>query len=279
MKDNFLYKMFRQLMIPSVMAAVGLAVANIADSLVVGMRMGSTGLAAIGITLPIYMIYALFYVGIGIGGSVEFAKYAGAGKNRSARDIFNMMMMFSIIIGLFFSICGVFFTQEVLYLLGTSPKDGEMYVLAYRYARILLISAPVFFINTPLCMFIRNDDNPKLSSAGYVAGNVIDVFLNFLLVIVMDVGVTGSVWSTVIGQTVATFIFMTHIFRKNHILRIKPVKPSMKKMLTTFKIGFASSNQYFSQFLFIMIANRILVSHLGYSGVAVFDVVMNVSYV
>lgn len=279
MKDNFLYKMFRQLMIPSVMAAAGLAIANIADSLVVGIRMGSTGLAAIGITLPIYMIYALFYMGIGIGGSVEFAKYAGAGKNRSAVEIFNMMMTVSVAFGLVFTVCGLFFTKEILYLLGTAPADGEMYVLAYRYARILLISAPVFFVNTPLCIFIRNDDNPKLSSLGYVVGNVMDVFLNVLLVLVLDVGVTGSVWSTVIGQFVATMIFLTHLFRKQHILRIKPVKPDVKKILVTFKIGFASSNQYISQFLFIMVANRILVSHLGYSGVAVFDVVMNVSYV
>lgn len=279
MEDNFLYKMFWQFIFPSVMAAMGLAVANIADSLVVGIKIGSTGLAAIGITLPIYMIYALFYIGIGIGGSVEFARYAGAGKNRSAVQIFNMMIMASVVIGLIFTVCGLFFTQELLYLLGAVPADGEMYILAYRYVRILLISAPVFFINTPLCIFIRNDDNPGLSGLGYVVGNVMDVFLNFFLVIVMDVGVTGSVWSTVIGQFVSTMVFLPHLLKKQHILRIKPVKPDVKKILITFKVGFAGSNQYISQFLFIMIANRILISHLGYSGVAVFDVVMNVSYV
>lgn len=279
MKHNFLKKMFWQLMIPAVMSSAGLALANIADSLVVGIRMGSDGLAAIGITLPIYMIYALFYVGIGIGGSVEFAKQAGAGKNKRATDIFNMMMELSVIIGIVFTVTGIFFTKQVLYILGTVPGDGNIYILAYRYAKILLICAPVFFINTPLYMFVRNDGSPKLSGAGFVIGNVLDVLLNYLFVIVMNVGVTGSVWSTIIGQTVAILIFMIHIFGRKHIITLQPVKIRLKEVLKIFKIGFASSNQYLSQFVFIVISNRILLSGLGYQGVAVFDVVMNVSYV
>ncbi len=278
-ETRFIRKMFWQFMIPSVFAAIGLAIANIADSLVVGMRMGDDGLAAIGLVQPIYMVYAVFYMSIGVGGAVEYAKLMGAGKKKDALKVFNMMMTLSVIIGVLFVICGIFFTKEVLMILGTKPADGMIYVLAYRYAKILLIGAPVFFINVPLYIFVRNDDDPKMSTIGFVIGNVVDVSLNFILVIGLDVGVTGSVVATITGQAVAMIFYLPHLFGDKYLLRVIPTKPDIKYILKILKNGFSSSNQYISQFLFITIANRILVREMGNPGVAVFDVVMNVSYV
>ena len=280
MKNQFIQKMFWQLMGPSILAAIGLAIANIADSLVVGISTGSVGLATIGLTVPIYMIYAVFYVGLGIGGSVEFARLAGEGKVQEARKIFNMTMFVSVGIGLIFCVAGIFFTRQVLWLLGTSPADGRLYQLAYQYAHILLVSAPVFFINTPLCIFIRNDDAPKLAGIGFAVGNVIDVVMNFTLVLGLKVGVAGSIWATVIGQTVSVLILSIHILgKKEHIMRIAPVMPECRKITKILKSGMATSNQYVLQFIFIMIINHILNNRQGNTGVAVFDVVLNVSYV
>ena len=45
-QDIFTGKMFRSLFVPSLWASVGLAFSDMADALVVGWRMGETGLAA-----------------------------------------------------------------------------------------------------------------------------------------------------------------------------------------------------------------------------------------
>lgn len=243
------------------------------------MRMGDAGLAAIGLVQPIYMVYAVFYMSIGVGGAVEYAKLMGAGKRKDALRVFNMMMALSIAISMIFVICGVFFTKEVLMLLGTKPADGMIYTLAHRYARILLIGAPVFFINVPVYIFVRNDDDTKMSTMGFVIVNIVDVSLNFILVIWLNMGVTGSVMATIIGQIVAMLFYIPHIFGGKYTLRIIPVKMDFKRVLYILRNGFSSSNQYISQFLFITISNRILVKEIGNSAVAVFDVVMNVSYI
>ena len=278
-ETKFIRKMFWQFMVPSVFAAMGLALANIADSLVVGIRMGDDGLAAIGLVQPIYMVYAMLYMSIGVGGAVEYAKLMGAGKKRDALRVFNMMMTLSLIVSVLFVICGIFFTKEVLMVLGTRPVDGMIYVLAHRYAKILLMGAPVFFINVPLYIFVRNDDDPKMSTIGFVIGNIVDVSLNFILVIGLDAGVIGSVVATITGQAVAMLFYLPHIFGDRYLLRIIPTKLDVKYILKILRNGFSSSNQYISQFLFITISNRILVREMGNPGVAIFDVVMNVSYV
>lgn len=115
-ETKFIRKMFWQFMIPSIFAAIGLAIANIADSLVAGMRMGDAGLAAIGLVQPIYMVYAVLYMSIGVGGAVEYAKLMGAGKRTDALRVFNMMMALSIAISMIFVIyCGTVFSGCVGY--------------------------------------------------------------------------------------------------------------------------------------------------------------------
>lgn len=115
-ETKFIRKMFWQFMIPSIFAAIGLAIANIADSLVAGMRMGDAGLAAIGLVQPIYMVYAVSYMSIGVGGAVEYAKLMGAGKRTDALRVFNMMMALSIAISMIFVIyCGTVFSGCVGY--------------------------------------------------------------------------------------------------------------------------------------------------------------------
>lgn len=73
-QDVFTGKMFHRLFWPSLWASVGLAFSDMADALVVGWRMGETGLAAIGMTLPLFMVINLFMHGLGIGGSVHYAQ-------------------------------------------------------------------------------------------------------------------------------------------------------------------------------------------------------------
>ena len=49
-------KMFLRILWPSLISSVALAIADVADALVIGNRMGESGLAAIGIVTPLYMI-------------------------------------------------------------------------------------------------------------------------------------------------------------------------------------------------------------------------------
>lgn len=279
MKDVFTRKMFYVLLRPSIIASAGLALANIADSLVTGIHIGETGLAAIGIVMPLYMIYALFYVGIEAGGVVEHSHMLGAGKKEDAMKLFNMLLSVSIAVGLLFTIAGIFFTKQILFFLGTSPDDGDIYYVSYDYAKVLLISAPVFFINTPLYGLIRSDGYEKLAALGFVVGNVLDVILNVVFVIGLDMGVQGTVYSTVTGQCVSVLIYIICLLGKDTTLKIRLVKPQVKLIFHSLKMGLSTSSQYIFQFIFIISVNHILMKISDDSSVAVFDVVLNISYI
>lgn len=278
-KDKVTDKIYKDYFIPLTLSSVGLAASNIVDSLVVGQRMGDNGLAAIGISSPIYMLYAIFYITLGIGGSIVCAEEVGNGKKKDANRRFQMLMELSVLIGIVFTVMGLLFTPQILFLLGTKPGDGLVYEYTYQYVHALLLCAPAFFLNQPLYLFVRNDDDPKLAGIGYFVGNAIDVCLCFYFVVMLEWGVKGSIYSTLIGQIIACAVYAFHFIKNKKALHLGLAAFDFEMLKRPVQIGLSTSNQYLAQFIFIMLTNRILISKMGDLGVAVFDVVINVSYV
>ena len=278
-KDKFTQKMFYRFLAPSLVCSAALACGNIVDALVVGNRMGEPGLAAISLMLPIYMVFNVFDIGISIGGSIEFAKLLGEGKAKAAKIHFNRMLQAALAISILFAVLGNLFLPQILYCLGATANDTALYEMSYTYAKILVSAAPLFFINFLLYYFIRNDDNQKLASIGFIIGNVLDIVLNYVFVILFDFGVAGAIWSTVIGQAVSILIYLPHLFMKHNILGLQAIRPCRREVFKSFRTGLSTSNQYLFQFLFILFANNILMRIGGQGGVAIFDVVLNTSYI
>jgi Na+-driven multidrug efflux pump len=73
----FTSRMFYRFLIPSMVSSIGLSWGNIVDALVVGAKMGETGLAAIGLITPVFMIFNVMDLGIAIGGSVKYRDFGG----------------------------------------------------------------------------------------------------------------------------------------------------------------------------------------------------------
>ena len=62
------------------LASLGLVAANIMDAVVVGRQMGASGLAAIGMVSPIYVLYNILGYGFSVGGAVTFSKLMGKAR-------------------------------------------------------------------------------------------------------------------------------------------------------------------------------------------------------
>ena len=203
---------------------------------------------------------------------------ARAGQ-KAAKAHFNRMLQAALAVSILVAILGNLFLPQILYCLGATAEGSALYEMSYIYAKILISAAPLFFINFLLYYFVRNDDNQKLASIGFIVGNVLDIALNYVFVILLDFGVAGAIWSTVIGQVVSILIYLPHLFMKHNILGLQAVRPCGREVFKSFRTGLSTSNQYLFQFLYILFANNILMRTGGAGGVAIFDVVLNTSYI
>ncbi|MDD7178490.1 MAG: MATE family efflux transporter [Lachnospiraceae bacterium] len=277
-QDQFTGKILKKLWIPAMFSAMGLAFADIADAVVVGQRMGVTGLAAISICLPIYMVLNIFMHSLGQGGSIRFAKLLAEGKREEAVACFNRVMCIGLAISILIAVFGNVFVQPVLSVLGTVPADGALYEACRAYGGIILGGAPAFFFAYMGNYFLISDDNQKLASVGFVVANAIDIVMNILLVLVFDLGAAGAAWATVIGMLVVVVIYLPAFWQKNHFLRFRVCKMDVCEVWGCFRTGFAVGIQYIFQFIFLLTANNLLMRMAGATEVAVFDMLQNASY-
>lgn len=280
-KDVFSDRMFQKLWLPSILTAVGLAVADMADAIVVGQKMGAIGLAAVSLILPVFMLINIFVHGFGIGGSVRFSKYIGQGRKKEAVSSFNQIFALLLFISIGCSIAGNVFLTPLLKLLGVEAADGVIFEASKEYARVILCGMPVLFSSYLLNYYLRNDNNQTLAVIGFTVGNIADLCMNVLFVLIFDFGVIGAAISTVLGQAIAICIYLPGFFWKRHLLRFhirQMLELDLKSCMSCFVVGFSSSIEHLWHFLFFLIINRSLMYHVGENGVAVFDMVQNMSF-
>lgn len=278
MKENsqFIQRIFMKFFLPSLLSSLGLAIGAVADCVYVGQMMNEEGLYIIGVASPIYMIFTTWSVALALGGSIHFSQALGEGDAEKARGIF-----LSTIIGDLIGVCalsalGLLFEKPLIQLLGVS-KDSSFYGETLRYVRHMLLCCPVLFMQAPMEYFVHADDDPNRASRSLVFGCIFDCLSGYLLIVVGNVGVVGSVWSTLVGALVMEGICLCHfIFGKGSLRFPFRTRLSVGTMLRSLKTGFATATRYLYQFLILLVFNRLLFGICGESAVAIYDISLNV---
>lgn len=268
-------KVFFSYLIPSVSATFVTSIYILADTVMIGHGIGAVGIAALNILLPLYNTF--FGVGMmcGVGGSVLFGVRKGQGNLREAREYFTMGLLMMLCISILASLAGNLFFRPLLSFLGmTSSMEAH----TVPYARILVTAAPMFALSSFLQVFVRNDDAPKLSMTGVIAGGVTNVILDYVYIFIMKWGMAGAVLATVTGTTLTVLILCTHFFSKeNNLKLVKNI--SFRKMGEILGNGMSSFILEVSNGIVTLLFNRQLLFYIGDIGVVVYGIISNTACV
>lgn len=120
-RDPFTGKMVWRLWVPAILSAIGLSVGDIADALVIGQKMGESGLTAVSICLPLYMVINVMIYGLGTGGSIRYSRLMAEGKPEEANRNFNHMLLGGAAIAGGIALVLLLLAPQVIRLLGASP--------------------------------------------------------------------------------------------------------------------------------------------------------------
>ena len=273
----FVKKSFYTFFLPSLLSCLGLALGGLADCIFVGNAVGPVGLSAISIGQPVYMLFTTISYSLSIGGSIRYAAALSEGKEAEGNRIFANVLRADLFTNLTLCILGLIFLPQVLTFLGAGAPGTELWESCEAMVRAQLTLVPIMFCQGPFYYFVNCDNDPKLAAAALVSSNTIDIVFNYIFVVLMDLGVAGSVYSTGLGAAVMILISLTHFIRKKGCLRFTWPAFDGGSVVRSFRTGFATSVQYVYQFITILVCNRLLMSIDGELAVAVFGIVYNVS--
>lgn len=145
-------KMILQFSVPSIIAMVLTALINVVDGIFTGRFVGSAGMSASELGLPIVYFYLAVGLMISVGGIAIAGRLYGTGDTAKAGNVFNQTMTVctgasvAISIVLFFGLPSIAQAMDL-------QNEVRTYFLNYYY--IMLAELPVMIVNSSLGMFIR----------------------------------------------------------------------------------------------------------------------------
>ncbi|MGN0621058.1 MAG: MATE family efflux transporter [Porcipelethomonas sp.] len=226
--------------VPLMLAQLIQIMYNLIDRIYIGHLEGTGKLAltGIGLAFPVTTLIAAFTNLFGTGGTPLFSISRGAGKDKKAEKIMGqtagMLLICSAVI---FILCYCF-RKPILYLFGAGD---ESYVFADRYLRIYLLGTVFLMFSTGMNGFINAQGYPGTGMLSIIIGAALNIALDPLFIYVLDMGVEGAAWATVISQA-ASALWVLHFFlsRKNRYrLRIKNMKPDFRFIRKITGLGMA----------------------------------------
>ena len=195
---------------PAILSMMVSAVYNLIDTFFVGHGVGDAGIAATTVAFPLMMLTGAFAAWFGVGGNAIAALRLGERKVEEANRAMSVTLLMLIVVPLALTIVAELFLTPTLDLLGATDTNREY---SHQFCSIILAGFTIQAIGLGISNFIRTDGAPNTALAVTFVGAVVSAFANYLLVMVMGMGMVGSAVATVIGQTVTTVLVLAYFLR------------------------------------------------------------------
>lgn len=231
-----------QMAVPAIIALLAKAVYNIVDTAYISMLNSEETLAAVGVILPILLIFISIESIFSAGAGVLAGRQLGANDKEGANVTVSTITTVSIIIGIALCLAGIIFMEPLLRIFGAS--DAVM-PYAKDYAFWMFISAMANLPAQNLNCAARAESSAKISSVAVGLGAIINIILDpiFMFEFGLGMGVKGASLATTISQFITLFILIWFYGSKRSIIKVHPrfIKPSAELLKTVILIGVPSA--------------------------------------
>lgn len=192
-----LFPMILKYSIPAAISLLITAIYNIVDRIFVGNFNGTSALAGLSICFPLSYMMMAFGLTCSAGGSSLFSLFAGKGEQKNMNRSFGNALISVVIFEVLLSALLLIFTEPILRIFGVTETAYEY---ALDYYRIVALGCLFQGLTQVFCDFVRVSGRPVLGMCVTGIGAITNIILDAVFVAILDWGVTGAAWATVIGQ-------------------------------------------------------------------------------
>ena len=212
LRDESISKLIWKYSVPAILAMMVTSIYNTVDRAFIGSmeNVGALAISGLGITMPLFTILGAFCVAIGVGGSTNLSIKLGEGNKEEAEKVMGTTVALELVVGIIMVLIGIFFLDEILYLFGASENT---LFYAKQYIIVILGGCTFNILSFALNSTVRADGNPKLASITMVIGCGTNIILDYLFVFILNMGIKGAAFATVISQAL-TFIIILYYYTK-----------------------------------------------------------------
>lgn len=254
-----LSRLFWRYVTPTVAAMLITGIYVTIDGIFVGHVLGQDGMAGLMLAYPICAV--LYAVGalIGMGASSLVSFYLGQGNPAKARHIVGNALVMVLLASALLSFIGIRYGEPMLAWMGAEGDiftAGLSYLQAYAWLGVFAVLSMAF------SSLLRNDGRPGFVTLIMVVGGLLNVLLDYLLMVVFPFGLAGVATATMLSQAVTGLACLWHFFTPRSQLRISwdTLRPDLRLMGETVRLGISSFLMYLYLSVVLALHNKALLA-------------------
>ena len=214
--------------VPTIVMSVFMSFYTMVDGLFVSNLIGTDALSAINLAAPVIQLVTAVSSMLATGGSAAIMRKMGEGKEDEARQDFTFLILVNVIVGLL--MCGIGYALMGRFFSGMGLSAEVSGYCTEYLGHYLLFTVPILLMyNFSLYMIAAG--KAILSLACSVAGGVLNIALDYILIAICQMGIAGAAIATGLGYSVTAAVGLFIFSRRGSLLHFKKPVPRFRVLL------------------------------------------------
>ena len=219
LKDN-IPKLVRKLAVPAMVGTLFQTLYNVVDTYFAG-KISPEALSALSKSFPIYFIIIATSIGVTVAGTSLIGNSIGEKNNKKTLNYFSHIIYYGIIISIFITFLGLYFSKKVFFLMGSTE---EVVSLGLEYTDIIYSGSVLFILVVSLNSLLHAEGDTKTYRNVLVLSFLLNIILNPILIFgflfIPAFGVKGIGIATIISQFLSFVIILLKVLKNERIKNI-----------------------------------------------------------
>ena len=256
----------RKLAVPASVGTLFQTLYNIVDTFFAG-KISPDALSALSKSFPMYFIIVATSIGVTIAGTSLIGNSIGENDKKKILYYFSNIIYFGIFISILLTLFGLFFSETVFLLMGSSNKVTS---LGLEYTNIIFSGTILFILVVAFNSLLHAEGDTKTYRNALILSFFLNIILNPILIFgflfIPAFGVKGIGIATIISQILSFLIIFYKIIKNKRIREMSREYLSIK--FVYIKDIFFQSMPISLAICGYSIASAIIFAYVGLSGEA-----------
>ncbi len=271
-----IHKVLWKFFLPAFTGVVINSLYNIVDRIFVGQGVGAMALTGLSVVFPIMIIMMAFGMLIGIGSGVRISIFLGKKEFARAEQVLGNGFVLLVITSVILTVLGFLIKEPLLVLFGASE---ETIGYANDYLDIILLGTMFNMVGFSLNNMIRSEGNARIAMISMLISAGTNIILDPIFIFVLDMGVKGVAWATIISQFILCIWVVRHFRSEVSVIKLRfaNFKLNGTIVFAILSIGFSSFAMQFAASFVHAIFNTQLIKYGGDIAVGAMGIINSVS--
>lgn len=227
-----------QYAMPAIIAMTAASLYNMVDSIFIGQGVGPMAISGLALTFPFMNLGAAFGAAVGVGASTCISVKLGQRDYKTAQHILGNNVTLNLIVGVMFGLISLLFLDPILYFFGASEQTIPY---ARDYMTVILAGNVFQHMYLGMNATLRAAGKPRHAMYATMFTVVMNTILDPIFIYVLDMGIQGAAFATILSQIMALTWQMRLFTDKSELLHLRRGIYGLKRRIVSNIIGIGMS--------------------------------------